>query len=132
MLLVWTHIKVSVCIFFNFFQDFDLFFHLIKLHLILFFYLLNVFCLNFNITCLDPCAPPSGWWIITSLFGNANLPFVLASKNAPIAARPMQIVDITFYIMYCVINCKPCAHIPPGLLYKDKYLCLGVFSFKIN
>ena len=53
-----------------------------------------------------PCAPPSGWWIITRECGSAErLPAVPAvSSTAPIeAASPVQIVA-TSQFTSCIVS----------------------------
>ena len=48
-----------------------------------------------------PCAPPKGWWIITSLFLRAKrFPFAPdESRNAAmLAAMPMQMVETSHLI----------------------------------
>ncbi|MNW04327.1 hypothetical protein D3C71_2004060 [compost metagenome] len=53
-----------------------------------------------------PSAPPSGWWIITSLLGRAKrLPLAPAvSRNAPMeAAIPTQMVE-TSALMNCMVS----------------------------
>ena len=70
-----------------------------------------------------PWAPPMGWWIMTRLFGSANLdPFVppQSKKEAIDALRPTLIVttrDLMWFIVSKMAN--PAMTLPPGqLMYR--------------
>jgi len=77
--------------------------------------------ISISVAC--PCAPPNGWWIMISAFGNAKrLPFSPAvNKNEPIeAAIPITMVWTSALIKFMVSKiARPAVTLPPGeLMYK--------------